>query len=205
LQERSADTPALRAALAVSPASFNASCDALRQSAIAAGKSKNYLDTLLLLEYGLSTGEALRKELTAFRAGVASDPDCQSFISTGMPHSRAAAERAVEVLRLLETKTTHGRPVLQILRANNLSELGKSAEAEPLLLSALEARPCIVGAWRDLGSVYHNRYEMGVAWQWWDNIRRVQPLGQSAKAIENLERKLVHDYPEFFLTRPLPP
>lgn len=198
-EPRPADSLALRAALALTPATFNTRGQDLRQTAIKAGKSKQPLDALLLfIEFTLSTGEPLPKEFAAYKTAIQADPDCRQFLSTRGSTNATEARRAAETLSDLESKTTLGLPVLKILRANLLTELGKPGEAQPLLLAALEASPHIVGAWRDIGFGYHNAYQMEVAWQWWDAARRLQPASQTVKPIDDLERKLAQDHPDFF-------
>lgn len=193
------DSAELRAAAALSPADFKTRCAKLRQAARAASKSKAYLDTLLLtLEYALSTGEPLPPEFTAYNIAIQSDADCRLFFTTRQPTSKAAAEKAVENLRALEAKTKVGRPILKILQASLLPSLGKPRDAKDLLHAALRESPHIVGAWRDLGYLYYNDYEMIIAWQWWDAARRTLPASPASKSIDDLERKLVRDHPEFF-------
>lgn len=199
LVERPTDSPALRSALALTPATFKARCDDSRIAAIEAGKGKQFLDALLLfLEFNLSTGEPIPKEFQTYKAAIEADPDCRIFFSTRRPASAAEARRAVEALHGLEAKTTRGLPVLQILRANLLTQLGQAGDAQPLFLAALESSPHIVGAWRDIGFGYHGGYRMDLAWQWWDAARRLLPASKTVKPIDDFERKLAHDHPEFF-------
>jgi hypothetical protein len=199
VKERPSDSPALRAALALTPVTFKARCEDARQSAIRAGKSKKPLEALLLfLESTLSTGEPPPKEFATYKKMIEADPDCRAFFSTSNPANAAATERAGETLLALEAKTTRGLPVLKILRANLLTQLGKSGDAQPLFLAALETSPHIIGAWRDLGFGYYNGYQMQIAWQWWDAARRLLPTSQTVKPIDDLEQKLARDYPEFF-------
>lgn len=193
-------SPELRTALALESGDFKTRVAAARKSAVSAAQSKRYLDALLLFfeASSLSTGEQLPPEFATYKAAIESDPDCRRFFTTRRTTTPAASEQAVKTLIELESKTTAGRPVLKILRANLLTSLRRPAEAQRLILEALTEKPHILGAWRDLGFLYGSNFRMDLAWQWWDAARRLLPGSSQWKPMEDLEQRLAREYPEFF-------
>ena len=64
--------------------------------------------------------------------------------------------------------------------------------------AALTENPANAGAWKDLGDIFYNEYEMPVAWECWEMARRLLPTHKNLQSVADLERKLLENYPEFF-------
>jgi Flp pilus assembly protein TadD len=96
-----------------------------------------------------------------------------------------------------QTAGTH-RYVLDIFEANTRLSLHQSDRAVDLFLTALTADPTITGAWVDLGTLYYNGFNADAARACWDAARILRPTHFMVKQIDDRERKLRIDHPEFF-------
>lgn len=185
-------------AMSLSPADFHAACAQLRAEGIKQRDAGHTFDGLLLLmEYGLCTDEQLPADIAAMKDAIQHDPDCMKLFSCLMPNSKEAAEQAIKDLQTLEAKTERGKRSLKVFRANNLGQLGHAEEAKALFIEVLTENPAHVGAWKDLGDLFYNQYEMPMAWRCWDAGRHLLPTHRNFQPVYELEKKLVQTYPEF--------
>lgn len=65
-------------------------------------------------------------------------------------------------------------------------------------LAALSADPTLTGAWVDLGGMYYSGLRADAAWACWDAARALRPTHYMLKVVDDRERKLRADHPEFF-------
>lgn len=175
-------------------------CTTFLQRAVQEAEKENYLDSMVLfLKYRLATGEEMPAEFLDFEERLNEDKDVILLNSSIDPHSKEAAELAVENLERLEGEMRKGKSVLLILRANILAAFGKHAEAIDLFLEALTMAPMLAGAWKDLGDIYYVQYDTRHAWACWDTGRYLNRYHPLFKSIDEFERQLRRDHPEFFL------
>jgi tetratricopeptide (TPR) repeat protein len=165
--------------------------------ALAAG---NRLDAMLaLMEVGLSSGDKLVEEVKKLNDGADKDPQFQLFIKAVSlstdPHSSQEAEKLFDQIDRTKLKKAYE---LDIYKANCVLADGKPAEAGQLFLKALKANPYISGAWADLGDTYYSSFRMDLAWQCWDEARRLSPGNPIAAKVNELEDHLRTTYPDFF-------
>jgi hypothetical protein len=165
--------------------------------AIADGRALD--GVLTLMEFYLQSGVNVTTELARHRQAIGADARCKQFFAAMQQGDKAACERSVEALRVMDRQGLTKAHVLDIHLANALTSLGKTDDAEKLFFSVLQANPLIAGVWHDLGQLYHGGYEMPMAWLCWDNARRLYPEHPMLAGITNLERRLEQDFPEFFL------
>lgn len=179
---------------------YTRACTTFLQKAVQEAEKENHLDSMVLfLKYRLATGEEMPSEFLEFEERLNEDKDVILLNSSIDPHSKEAAELAVENLERLEGKMREGRSVLLVLRANILAAFGKHAEAIDLFLEALTMEPMLAGAWKDLGDIYYVQYDTRHAWACWDTGRYLNRYHPLFKSIDEFERQLRHDHPEFFL------
>jgi len=165
--------------------------------ALAAG---NRLDAMLaLMEVGLSSGDKLVDEVKKLNEGADKDPQFQLFIKAVSlstdPHSSQDAEKLFDQIDRTKLKKAYE---LDIYKANCVLADGKPAEAGQLFIKALKANPYISGAWADLGDTYYSSFRMDLAWQCWDEARRLSPANPIAAKVNELEDHLRSSYPDFF-------
>ena len=136
--------------------------------------------------------------IAAHHAQISASADAQRLMRSLSPNDAASAKLAVETLEeMKQTAGPHGY-VLNIFQANTLVALHQGERAIQLFLAALAADPTITGAWVDLGDLYYNGYNADGAWACWDAARSLRPSHHMLKQVDDRERKLRSDHPEFF-------
>lgn len=159
----------------------------------------NYLDSILAyLEYTLVTGEQLPNQFQSHRELIANDENVKKLLPSISPKSKEMAEKAVETLVQLRAKSKDRKHVLMIFEANIRTSLGKPETSKQLFLSALSTNPYIVGAWKDLGDLYFGSYNTRDAWRCWDLARTLVPGHRLLEPVNEFEKKLKHENPDFF-------
>ncbi|MFT3782187.1 MAG: hypothetical protein QM790_09245 [Nibricoccus sp.] len=167
--------------------------------AIAEGRP---LDGLLgFFELAFQSGENVSPEIRLRRDTFARDERCQQYIASCDQSTQEACEKAVSLIRGIDRTGLKKDHILDVQLADSLSTLGKLDEAEKLFLNILERNPRLTGVWNDLGDVYVNRYEMPIGWACWDLARQISPSHPMMAQRTNLEKRLMDDFPDFFLPR----
>jgi tetratricopeptide (TPR) repeat protein len=185
---------------AVSPAQFEQKCAGLVSAAVTEAKDKHYLDSLLIfLEYVLSTPQQqLPGEFAKYREKIQADPKAMTFLGAIKLERKEDAQKQADTMKSLRTSAHKSGYILKIHEANHLTAAGKAGEARQLFIEALRESPTIVGAWKDLGDLYYNSYQAELAWQCWDTGRRLAPEHKMFEPVNELERHLAKEHPEFF-------
>ena len=179
---------------------YTRACTSFLKRAVEEAEKGNYLVSMVLfLKYRLAAGAEMPEEFLPFEERFNNDRDVALLNSSIDPHSKESAELALENLERLEGKLREGKSVLLILRANILAAFGKHSEAIDLFLEALTTQPMIAGAWKDLGDIYYVQYDTRHAWACWDTGRYLNRDHPLFRSIDEFERQLLHDHPEFFL------
>jgi len=141
-----------------------------------------------MTEYGLQSGdrsailEGIGKELRA-------DPRMRRLIPALNPPPEQR-DAAIATLREFERKDLSHGHVLDIFLANVLDAAGKGEEAERLFLAVLGINPWLSGVYKDLGDIYHERFDMDRAWRCWDAGRRLAPGHPLYQGLEEHEADL---------------
>jgi hypothetical protein len=181
------------------PELYRKQSDETLLSASKAFEKKQYLTSMLAyLEYTLQTGRPLPESFQARREAIQNDASVREFFAVLTPNSKEEAEKALPVYEKLRRKEKTKKHVLMIFEANVRSSLGQEDKAEKLFLRVLAQNPYITGVYKDLGDIYFNRYLTPKAWQCWDLGRRLAPEFKNFKPIDEFEKKLVQEHPEYF-------
>ncbi|HPQ41780.1 MAG TPA: hypothetical protein PLV45_15540 [bacterium] len=176
-------------------------CSSMVTRAAAFAETNKYLDSAaLFLANILATGKEFPPEFFKYRDSLSRDPDVQMLFASISPQDETAAKKAVADLKTLSEKTAGGQCAIHVFRGNILASLGESTAAIESFTRALKQEPMILGAWKDLGSVYYDSYETPAAWLCWDAARSVNADHPLLKTIDDLETKLMTEHPEFFLS-----
>lgn len=169
---------------------------AFADAAIAAGRP---LDGLLaLLEHGFQTGDQPTDEIRRHKKTFERDEPCRRFFGGRGQANNEERERSLAAYDSIDRTNLQKAYVLDILRANMLGPLGRSAEAKRLLIAALEVNPFLGGVYGDLGNLHFHAYEMAEAWTCWDVGRRLHPGHRLLAGATELERRFARDFPHLF-------
>jgi len=186
---------------ASSAADLEAHAGVLRQERDAAVTGGRIFDAMLAnFAAMLSTGDD--SEATAWVAAhhdqINANADAQSLMRGLNPNDAASAKVAADTLEKMARSAGPHSYVLNIFEANTRLALHEGHKAIDLFLTALAADPTITGAWIDLGTVYYSNFRADAAWACWDAARALRPTHSMLKQVDDRERKLRTDHPEFF-------
>lgn len=184
----------------IKPGDFDQKNRELVQQAVELAEAEDYLNsTLLFLEYTLSAGESMPSEFFRFKEAATADPNLKLLFASMNPKDEDSATQALIDFEVLKKKVDAGRHVFWIFQANLFTSFDRTEEAKDLFLKTLAENPMIVGAWKDLGQIYHRQFDCGSAWLCWDVGRSIYSGHGLFDGINDLEAKLKADFPEFFL------
>ena len=165
------------------------------EKALAEGR---VLESLLgLLESNLIVSGDPPQALVANRSVFENDPDCQ-ILFQALAEGNSDPIAAARLLETIEDNAGANRHMLQILHGGWLYMADDMLGAFRLYQPALAANPNITGAWKDVGDIQYNRYDMGNAWMCWDVARQLHPQHEMLQQVNLLEERLLSTYPEFF-------
>lgn len=184
-----------------SPADVEAHAIVLRQERDTAIAEGHVFDAMLAnMTAVLSTGDQSDGNAwaAAHRDVISVDANIQSLARSLEPKDAASAKLAAATLAKLKQSAGPHAYVMNTWESNISLGLGHSEKAIDQMLTALAADPLIAGAWIDLGNYYYGAYRADAAWACWDEARALRPTHYMLKAVDDIERKLRTDHPEFF-------
>lgn len=192
---------ALRRLSTSSPADLEAHAIVLRQERDTALADGHIFDAVLAnMVAMLSTGD--QNDATAWAAAhrdvISVDANVQSLGRSLEPKDAASAKLAATTLAKLKQSAGPHAYVINTWESNVSLGLGEWGKAVDQMLTALAADPFITGAWIDLGNYYYGAYRADAAWACWDEARALRPTHYMLKVVDDIERKLRTDHPEFF-------
>jgi tetratricopeptide (TPR) repeat protein len=132
------------------------------------------------------------------RGQLEKDPEAGNLTHSLKSNDEDSARAAAETLEQLRKRSDPHGYVVAIFEANTMRSLGQSSRAMDLFTGALQADPFITGAWVDLGSTYYEDFMAAEAWACWDAARALKPDHPFIDGINDQERKLRTEHPEFF-------
>lgn len=158
----------------------------------------NALDAaLIVLEYGLMTGQRDLPEYKEILQSAAKDPQAAKFFSLIAPRSETEVKAAIQELKKMDrSKLSHGY-FIDIMLANILWDSGDST-AIPIMKSVLASHPLIVGVYHDLGKMYLQGWRMDTGWECFRIANKLVPEHSQMTEIKELEKSLEADFPDFF-------
>lgn len=124
-------------------------------------------------------------------------PRVRAFVAFEKP-TPEDLERRIEALEGIDRKGLSKGYMIDALCASTLTLLGRTAEAEPRYLKALEANPLLVEAYVTLGTSRFQTFQIEDAWQAFDAARRIDPASPYLSEVKALENRLATDFPDEF-------
>jgi tetratricopeptide (TPR) repeat protein len=165
----------------------------------AATAAHAYLNAMLLnFEVLFETGPDGVEWLRANHEALGADADTRRFTAAIRPHEPREAAAAVQELLALRAADPERRYLLDVFAGNALTRAGRRDEARERLLAALHRNPRLVGPWFDLGANYLDGFDAPAAWACWDGARALEPAHPFRRSADDLERRLLTDFPDFF-------
>ncbi|KAB8058482.1 hypothetical protein GCN74_15965 [Janthinobacterium sp. FT14W] len=153
---------------------------------------------LSMLEDHFSTG-ALVEKLTP-RQQLAMQ-QCQPIhdLTRGLQaKDQEGIAAALATVQELRTQTGLEQPVLALFEGNLRAKLGQWPAATALYLQVLQARPHMAAVYQDLGDALLAQFDAPNAWRSWDAGRAMAPTLRQFRKVNDLEARLLSDYPAFF-------
>ncbi|OGT18034.1 MAG: hypothetical protein A3J49_17145 [Gallionellales bacterium RIFCSPHIGHO2_02_FULL_57_16] len=157
------------------------------------------LDAMLeLLEWTLMTGQKMppfsAEQLTMLRG----DPSVQKLMTSLAAKTKEQFLEAVNTLVGLRSQAPKKSYVLKIFEANDRIRLGEFDASKRLFMEVLQNNLLLAGVYKDLGDLYFIQYDTFRAWRCWDIGRRFAPQFGSFAAVNQFEKTLAAQHPEYF-------
>jgi hypothetical protein len=191
---------ALDRAAALTPADFSNARKRSKDELETALREGRGLDAFLgMVEWSLMTGEAAAPlNADQQRQIQANDAVRRLAVALSAKSKDDLAKAVVDIADIGQKTTTTKAHVLRIFEANNRAMLGDRGTAKKLFLDVLKSNPFIAGVYKDLGDSMFVEYDMPRAWRCWDIGREMAPAFANFRSVNQLERSLAAQFPEFF-------
>jgi hypothetical protein len=150
---------------------------------------------LLLLECTLTGGADVSPDLRKLIA----DPDDRQRVTvlmTAVTRGNSDPEKGLAELDAIDRSQLTHPALIDVFRANALSNVGKKEDAVKTFLDALEELPALAAAYADLGWVHHERFRTRDAWLAWEIGRALAPEHPTWQAVQGLEQHLEDTFGE---------
>ncbi|MGE3821351.1 MAG: tetratricopeptide repeat protein [Isosphaeraceae bacterium] len=125
-------------------------------------------------------------------------PQVRAFVAAFDKPTPEDLERRIQALESIDRAGLSKGYMIDALCASTLTLLGRTAEAEPRYLKALEANPLLVDAYVTLGTSRFQTFQIEDAWQAFDAARRIDPASPYLSEVKALETRLAADFPDEF-------
>lgn len=169
-----------------------------RQVTGQAVQAKRMLDVLLgSVEFRLITGEPAAALPSELIEAINHDDACRRFEVAIRANTKAELDDAVKTLVELRSASTSGQNVLKLYEADARMHVG-DATALQLYGEVLQTSPAIAAAYKDLGDLFILKYDTPRAWRAWDIGRQLAPRLPEFVPVDQFEKKLATDHPEYF-------
>ena len=171
----------------------------LRKEIAAAFQEARSFDAFLgAIELSLTTGEQLPEYSPNEKSQIQSDAAVQKLLLALKPGAKEQLQEAVKTLQELQHHTLSKQHILKIFEANDRKALGETLTAQRLFTEVLQNHPLLTGAYKDLGDALLMGYDTPRAWRCWDIGRRIVPQFGTLSSVDQFEKKLAADHPEYF-------
>ena len=134
------------------------------------------------------------EQLAKFR----SDPSVQKLMSALGAKTKDEFADAVKALVELRSQAQTMAYVLKIFEANDRLRLGDSASSKRLFMEVLQSNPFLAGVYKDFGDLLLAQYDTPRAWRCWDIGRKLAPQFGNFVSVNQFEKTLVAQHPEYF-------
>ncbi|MFG6432236.1 hypothetical protein [Roseateles sp. LYH14W] len=157
------------------------------------------LDAFLgIVEWTLMTGEAATPLNADQQRQIQANDAVRRLTVALRAKSKDDVAKAIVDIADIGQNATAKAHVLRIFEANNRAMLGDRHAAQRLFVDVLKSNPFIAGVYKDLGDSMFVEYDMPRAWRCWDIGRKMAPGFANFQAVNQLERSLAAQFPEFF-------
>jgi hypothetical protein len=159
-------------------------------------KEKRYLDAFLgIIEVGwIDDSKVPTDRLKAIMAAGADDPHLKTYLEAMKAKDPGETRRLVQSIPRGELLHAY---VLDVNEAATYHAQRRAKEGIEAYERALKAQPWTAGPWKDLGDLFSASFNFR-AWDCYDIARAVCPKHSMLKGVNEMERKLASDFPDFF-------
>ena len=190
---------ALDRAVAIAPAELFVARQRSTDELAAAFREGRGLDAFLgMMEWTLMTGEGVPPLTPEQKNLLQADTAIRKLNSALAAKTKDDLSTAIGVFAELKPTATTKAYVLKIFEANDRGMLGDRGAARKLFLEVLTVNPNIAGVYKDLGDNLITGFDMPRAWRCWDIGRRIAPQFANFGPVNQFERSLAAEHPEFF-------
>lgn len=161
---------------------------------------------LTMLEDHFSTGALVEKLTPQQQLAMQACQPIHDLTRGLLAKDQEGIGAALATVQELRTQTGMAQPVLALFEGNLRAKLGQWPQATALYLQVLQAKPQMAAVYQDLGDALLAQFDAANAWRSWDAGRAMAPALRQFRKVNDLERRLLNDYPAFFAGgAPLPP
>lgn len=150
------------------------------------------------IEWNLMTGEQAPRFTPEQQAKVHDDPTIQTITKLLAANTKEGMTDAAKAFAAMRAQAPRKAYVLGIFEANDRLRLGETPAARKLMRDALQANPYLAGVYKDLGDAFLAQSDSARAWRCWDAGRRLAPQFANFKAVDQFEKTLAAQHPEYF-------
>lgn len=182
-----------------SPPAYELMRNAMKQQTARAFSAKRPLDAMLgAIELSLMTGQPLAPFTPDETAQLLGDAQVRRVNAAIGASGNAALTAAIPVLQQAHWDNMEKGHMLTLFEANDRQALGQLDVARPMFVSVLNSNPWLAGAYKDLGDLQFREFDMARAWRCWDAGRRMAPGLSIFSSVNQLEKSLLQQHPEYF-------
>jgi hypothetical protein len=203
LRDASASTDPVDAALdraaAITEVELTAARQRTKDQLVVPFADEHVLDGFLRsLEWSLMTGENLPPSSPEKAALLQKDESVRKLGIALSANGKEALTDAVKVIAELRSSAATKGYVLKIFEANDRAMLGDRQAARQLFVEALSVNPYMASAYKDFGDILLGEFDAARAWRSWDIGRKIAPKFPNFEAVNQFERSLESEHPEYF-------
>jgi hypothetical protein len=204
LRDASASTDPVDAALdraaAITEVELTAARQRTKDELVVAFADGHVLDGFLRsLEWSLMTGENLLPPPNSEKAALLLKDESVRKLGIALSaNTKETLTDAVKVIAELRSSAATKGYVLKIFEANDRAMLGDRQAARQLFVEALSVNPYMASAYKDFGDVLVGEFDAARAWRSWDIGRKIAPRFPNFEAVNQFERSLESEHPEYF-------
>ncbi|MCX7293051.1 hypothetical protein [Janthinobacterium sp.] len=153
---------------------------------------------LIMLEDHFSTGALVEKLTPKQQLAMQQCQPIHDLTRGLLAKDQEGIAAALATVQELRTQTGLEQPVLALFEGNLRAKLGQWQAATALYLQVLQARPHMAAVYQDLGDALLAQFDAPNAWRSWDAGRAMAPTLRQFRKVNDLEARLLSDYPAFF-------
>ena len=153
---------------------------------------------LTMLEDHFSTGALVEKLSPQQQMAMQTCQPIHDLTRGLLARDQEGIAAALATVQALRQQAGLAQPVLALFEGNLRAKLGQWPAATALYLQVLQARPQMAAVYQDLGDALYAQFDAPNAWRSWDAGRAMAPALRQFRKVNDLERDLLRNYPDFF-------